>query len=76
MKEIISMIPAVIVSILLFLISDYFLKKDKRDNLIKFDNNPNYTSYLNTKFKIGKLIAVIMMIILILKVVWIVIIEG
>ena len=74
MKEIISMIPAVIVSILLFLISDYFLKKDKRDNLIKFDNNPNYTSYLNTKFKIGKLIAVIMMILLVLKVIWIVII--
>ena len=74
MKEIISMIPAVVVSILLFLISDYFLKKDKRDNLIKFDNNPNYTSYLNTKFKIGKLIAVIMMILLVLKVIWIVII--
>ncbi len=73
MKEVVSMIPTFIIAILLFFFSNYFLKKDKQKYLDKnrIDSNPNYSSYLNTKAKLGKIISLMMIIIIVLKIVWI-----
>jgi hypothetical protein len=73
MEEIISMIPGIIVAFLIFFFSNYFLKKDKQKNLYenRIDSNPNYSSYLNTKAKLGKIISIMMIIIIVLKIVWI-----
>jgi len=73
MEEIISMIPGIIIAFLIFFFSNYFLKKDKQKDLYKNrkDSNPNYSSYLNTKAKLGKIISIMMIIIIVLKIVWI-----
>lgn len=73
MEEIISMIPGIIIAVLIFFFSNYFLKKDKQKHLDKnrIDLNPNYSSYLNTKVKVGKVISIMMIIIIVLKIVWI-----
>ena len=73
MEEIISMIPGIIIAVLIFFFSNYFLKKDKQKHLYKnrIDSNPNYSSYLNTKAKLGKVISIMMIIIIVLKIVWI-----
>ncbi len=77
MEEIISMIPTFIVAILLFFFFNYFLKKDKKKDLDKssIDSNPNYSSYLHTKAKWGKIISIMMIIIIVLKIVWILFLE-
>lgn len=69
MEEIISMIPSIVIAILIFFFSNYFLKKDKQKDRI--DSNPNYISYLNIKAKLGKMISILMIIIIVLKIVWI-----
>ncbi|QSB26178.1 hypothetical protein [Flavobacterium sp. CLA17] len=73
MEEIISMIPGIIITFLIFFFSNYFLKKDKQKHLYKnrIDSNPKYSSYLNTKAKLGKIISIMMIIIIVLKIVWI-----
>jgi hypothetical protein len=73
MEEIISIIPGIIIAVLIFFFSNYFLKKDKQKQLYKnrIDSNPNYSSYLNTKAKLGKVISIMMIIIIVLKIVWI-----
>ena len=73
MKEIISMIPTIIIAVLIFFFSNYFLKKDKQKHLYenRIDSNPNYSSYLNTQAKYGKIFSIMIIIIIVLKIVWI-----
>lgn len=73
MEEIISMIPGIIIAVLILFFSNYFIKKDKQKDLYKnkTNSNPNYSSYLNTKAKLGKIISIMMIIIIVLKIVWI-----
>jgi hypothetical protein len=73
MKEIILMIPSIIIAVLIFFFSNYFLKKDKQKDLYEkgIDSDPNYSSYLNIKAKLGIIISIMMIIIIVLKIVWI-----
>ena len=72
MEEIIPATGALCFFIFLYLVTDYFLKKDKEGNKNTSDNGiVDFDSFINLKTKYAKIFSIIVIIIIVLKIIFI-----
>lgn len=69
MKEIIQMIPLLILLLVIYFSSNYFLKKDKESNKNTSEKGVvDFDSFINQKTKYAKIFSIIIISVIILKI--------
>lgn len=70
MEKITPMMPLFILALLILLVTNYFLKKDKKNNLSKSNSGTemDFDKYINLKTKYAKIFSIVIIIFIILKV--------
>jgi biopolymer transport protein ExbD len=70
MEKITPMMPLFIVALFIFFTANYFLKKDKRDNLGKTNSGSemDFNKYINIKTKYAKIFSLVIIIFIISKI--------
>jgi hypothetical protein len=75
MEKITPMIPLFILALFILLVANYFLKRDKKDNLdsINSESEIDFNKYINIKTKYAKIFSIVIIIFIIIKVIFIII---
>ena len=70
MEKITPMMPSFILALFILFITNYFLKKDKKNNLGKTNSGSemDFNKYINLKTKYAKIFSIVIIIFIILKV--------
>jgi NADH:ubiquinone oxidoreductase subunit 3 (subunit A) len=73
MEKITPMMPLFILALFILFLANYFLKKDKKNNLDTTNSGfeMDFNKYINTKTKYAKIFSIVIIVFIILKIIFI-----